>query len=124
MTQPLALIAYEKLLPGTQVANRLRDLNYRVQVVPIGHDLVKKALESRPLVVLVDLYSQASDACSAIAELRNTSETKHIPIIAFASDADSGLQDAARAAGATLVTADTTILPHLEQFLERALNVE
>ena len=31
--QPLALVLYEKLLPGTQLVNRLQDLNYRVQTV-------------------------------------------------------------------------------------------
>ena len=33
MTQPLALVVYEKLLPGTQLVNRLQDLHYRVQAV-------------------------------------------------------------------------------------------
>jgi len=27
MTQPLALVFYEKLLPGSQLVNRLQDLN-------------------------------------------------------------------------------------------------
>ncbi len=33
MTQPLALVFYEKLMPGSQLVNRLQDLNYRVQAV-------------------------------------------------------------------------------------------
>ena len=33
MTQPLALVLYERLLPGSQLVNRLQDLNYRVQVI-------------------------------------------------------------------------------------------
>ena len=33
MTQPLALVLYEKLLPGSQLVNRLQDLNYRVQTI-------------------------------------------------------------------------------------------
>ena len=33
MTQPLALVLYEKLLPGSQLVNRLQDLNYRVQAI-------------------------------------------------------------------------------------------
>jgi hypothetical protein len=28
MTQPLALVYYEKLMPGSQLVNKLRDLNY------------------------------------------------------------------------------------------------
>src|SRR5262245_49139849 len=33
MTEPLALVVYEKLLPGSQLVNRLQDLKYRVQTV-------------------------------------------------------------------------------------------
>ena len=33
MTEPLALVVYEKLLPGSQIVNRLQDLNYRVQTI-------------------------------------------------------------------------------------------
>src|SRR2546423_14440364 len=33
MTQPLALVFYESLMPGSQVVNRLQDLKYRVQTI-------------------------------------------------------------------------------------------
>jgi len=33
MHRPLALVFYEKLLPGTQVVNRLHDLKYLVKVL-------------------------------------------------------------------------------------------
>ena len=33
MTRPLALVFYEKFMPGSQLVNRLQDLNYRVRVV-------------------------------------------------------------------------------------------
>ena len=42
MTQPLALVLYEKLLPGSQLVNRLQDLNYRVQVIPDAEKLVRE----------------------------------------------------------------------------------
>ena len=40
MTQPLALVVYEKLLPGSQLLNRLQDLNYRVQAIANADSLV------------------------------------------------------------------------------------
>ena len=30
MLQPLAIVFYERLMPGSQLVNRLQDLNYRV----------------------------------------------------------------------------------------------
>jgi CheY-like chemotaxis protein len=56
--------------------------------------------------------------------LRQHEATAHIPVIAFSSANNLGLQDAARAAGATLVVHDTGILVHLEQLLQQALQVD
>lgn len=115
---------YEKLLPGTQLVNRLQDLKYRVRAVTDASTLVARARQDKPMVVLADIISSRHDVCSLIACLRQTSETQHIPVIAFASDDAAGLQEAARAAGATLVAGDAAILNHLPQLLDQALRVE
>jgi len=124
MTQPLALVIYEKLLPGTQLVNRLQDLNYRVRAVMDSNNLVNVARQEKPMLVLADLESTKSDVCKVIAELRNDAATQHIPVIAIAREGDPALLKAAQAAGATLVAGDTAILNHLSQFLDRALHVE
>ena len=124
MTQPLALVVYEKLLPGTQLVNRLQDLNYRVRAVTDANALVAIARQEKPMLVLADLESTRNDICRVIAELRNDASTQHIPVIAVAKEGDSSLQKAAQAAGATLVAGETAILSHLSQFLDRALQVE
>jgi hypothetical protein len=69
MTEPLALVFYEKLLPGTQLVNRLQDLKYRVQTVSDADSLVECAQESKPMVVLADLISTKNNVCNAIARL-------------------------------------------------------
>ena len=33
MSQPLAVVFYERLMPGSQLVNRLQDLNYRVLAI-------------------------------------------------------------------------------------------
>ena len=124
MTQPLALVVYEKLLPGTQLVNRLQDLNYRVRAVTDSNTLVAIARQEKPMLVLADLQSTRNDICRVIAELRNDASTQHIPVIAVAKEGDSSLQKAAQAAGATIVAGETAILSHLSQFLDRALQVE
>lgn len=124
MTRPLALVVYEKLLPGTQLVNRLQDLNYRVHVVTPSDDLTACAEQGKAMVVLVDLASSNSDVCAMIARLRHNPGTRHIPVLGFADEQATGLQSAAKAAGATLVVTDTAILTHLPQFLDQALEVE
>ena len=121
---PLAIVFYEDLMPGSQLVNRLQDLQYRVQVVTEPDKLIPCARSAGPMFILADLVSSGADVCALIKKLRGSPATAHVPVIAFADDADEALQTAARAAGATLVVADSAILTHLGQFIERALQVE
>ena len=124
MTEPLALVLYENLLPGSQLVNRLQDMKYRVQTVPDAGKLVESAEQTKPIVVLADLESTRQDVCAAIARLRQNPATRHLPVIAFGGESTPGLHAAAQAAGATLLVSQSAILTHLPQFLEQALRVE
>jgi CheY-like chemotaxis protein len=124
MTQPLALVLYEKLLPGSQLVNKLQDLRYRVQTLADAARLVEWAAQAKPMLVLADLESSHNNVCAVIKQLRQNSATKHLPIIAFHGENAAELHAAAQAAGATLIASDTAILTHLAQFLEQALQVE
>ena len=83
MTQPLALVLYEKLLPGSQIVNRLQDLNYRVQTIADAGRLVECAEQAKPMLVLADLESTRNDVCAALARLKQNAATRHLPVIAF-----------------------------------------
>jgi CheY-like chemotaxis protein len=124
MTEPLALVLYEKLLPGTQLVNRLQDMNYRVRAVTDPGALQACARQEKPMVLLADVVSTRDDICAAIGRLKQDRETLHIPVIAFAPDDAAELQAAARKAGATLVVSEAAVLNHLSQFLQQALHVE
>jgi len=124
MTQPLALVLYEKLLPGSQIVNRLQDLNYRVEVVTDPALLANAAEHSKPLLVLADLESTRQNVCAALGSLKQNPATKHLPLIAFTGQNAQDLQAAAQAAGITLVVTEAAILNHLPQLLEQALHVE
>jgi CheY-like chemotaxis protein len=124
MTQPLALVVYEKLLPGTQLVNRLQDLSYRVRAVTDPNTLLACAQQEKPMLVLADLESSRNDICKIISELKRDPSTQHIPVIAVAAEGAVDLLNAASAAGATLVAGETAILSHLAEFLDQALQVE
>ena len=123
MTQPLALVVYEKLLPGTQLVNRLQDLNYRVQVLSNPETLVACAETETPMLVLADLTSTHLDVCAVIGRLHQNPGTSHIPVIAFGPDIAADLQQAALDAGAIIATSETAVLSHLSELLEQALHL-
>ena len=124
VTLPLALVYYEDLIPGSQLVNRLQDSKYRVQVVPKLNELFDCASNAGPMLIFTDLAPRSGDVCAVVRKLRNEKSTAHIPVIGFADDDDETLQVAGRAAGATLVVADSVILTHLGQFIEQALQIE
>ena len=122
MTQPLAVVFYAKLLPGTQLVNRLQDLNYRVRAVTDAKTLAAAVRQEMPMLVVADLSSSREDVCAAIRQLMQGPDTRHIPVIGFAPDSD--LQAGRGALQATLIVSETAIVNHLPQFLEQALRVE
>lgn len=121
MTQPLALVWYEKLLPGGKLVNQLQDLGYRVLTAPDISALTACAEQEKPMVVFLDLAAQQARVPEIIARLKKNPATSHLPVIAFADDKEAALQAAARDAGATLVVSEVAVLSHLGQLLERAL---
>ena len=124
MTKPLALVYYERLMPGTQLVNRLQDLGYRVLTLTEPSLLIETARKERPLVALVDLMTNRANICSIIKEMKEDEETTHIPVVGFAAQRDQKLHAEAAKAGATLVAYDDALLPQLPHLLEHALRVE
>ena len=123
MSEPLALLVYEKLLPGGQLVNQLQDRGYRVQPLADPGDLTR-AIEQKPMLVFMDLEPKTDQACAAIRRLKNDPSTAHIPVIAIAPHTREELVENAREAGAKLVVYDNAILVHLDQFLEQALQLD
>lgn len=124
MTQPLALVLYEKLLPGSQLVNRLQDLNYRVQSVSDTSLLVPSCEQAKPMLVLADLRAGHKDICAAISRLKQNAATQHVPVIAFGEDPGPEVQQSALDSGATLIVSESALLHHLPQCLDQALSVE
>ena len=124
MTQPLAVVFYERLMPGSQIVNRLQDLNYRVQAVTELEALPAAARSEPPMLVIADLESGGNTVCHTIAGLKADDATKHIPILAFARESSPELMAAAQAAGATLVVSEAAMAGYLPQLLSQVLQVD
>ena len=124
MTKPLALVFYERLMPGSQLVNRLQDLGYRVLAITEAALLIETAKRERPMLAFVDLVTNRANICSIIKDMKGNEETGHIPVVGFAAQGDQRLHNEAMQSGATLVASDDALLPQLPHLLEHALQVD
>ncbi|MBN8247585.1 MAG: hypothetical protein J0L84_09095 [Verrucomicrobia bacterium] len=124
MTKPLAIVFHETLLPGSQIANRLSDLGWRVQTVTVAASVLDVIRREKPMLLIAELALRHGDFCGVIGELKRDAALAHIPVIGFTPQQNRKLQDDAVAAGARLVTANSAVLDQLPQLLEYALAVE
>jgi len=122
--QPLALVAYQKLMPGSQLANRLQDLQYRVHVVNDLDQLLRVARTEKPMVILADFTFGEVDVCTTVTALKQHPITSHLPVVVFVPDALQPQEALARAAGAKVVCSHSALQVHLPQLLEQALQLE
>src|SRR5512138_2139616 len=107
MMEPLALLLYQKLLPGSQLVNRLQDLRYRVQSLTTATGLTEIAEKSLPMVLLVDLAVPSPETLTELRRLHKNPATQHIPIIAFGVSDAASSQQAALDAGVTLMVSES-----------------
>jgi PleD family two-component response regulator len=124
MTKPLAIIHYERLMPGSQLVNRLQDLGYRVLTVTEAGQLVATTRKEKPMVAILDLGTKKADICAIIQEIKTDKETEHVPVIGFAAAKDQKLHAEATRCGAALVAFDDALLPQLPHLLEHALRID
>lgn len=124
MTKPLAIVFHETLLPGSQIANRLTDLGWRVITVNIAASVLELVRREKPMLLVAELGLRHGDFCGVIQELKRDPEIAHIPVMGYTGLRQQTLRNDAIAAGARLVTADTAILEQLPQLLDHALAVE
>ena len=123
MSKPLALVYYANLLPGSQLANRLRDLGYSVQSLNTVAALAPACERDKPLLLVAEL-SPADQVCAAVAQLKSNAATQHISVLAFAAPHDEAIQAKAREAGVNLLAGTAAVVEHLPQLLDQILNVE
>jgi CheY-like chemotaxis protein len=123
VSKPLAILYYSNLMPGSQLANQLLDLGYRVQTVTDMVGLTELCQKEKPLLVVAEILA-GSPACSYVARLRKEPSTAHIPVLGYTPALDPSLQTQAREAGVTLLAGNAAVTEHLPRLLDQVLQVE
>ncbi len=124
MSSPLVMLFYEKLMPGSQMVNRLQDLGYRVASVTQIDKLIHEVRQQHPMALVADLYSKQGAVASSIQSLKEDLETQHIPILAFAAVDQEELHEKARVAGAKLIAGEEAVLDQLPHLMEHLLEID
>ena len=120
----MAIVFYERLLPGSQVVNRLTDIGYRVQAIHTAAEVPQVVEKLLPMVLVADLVVRAGDFSSVISLLKKSETTKHVPVLGFCDPKKTKVVEAALASGANLVAGDAGILEQLPQLLEHVLALD
>ena len=117
------MVFYERLMPGSQLMNRLQDLNYRVLAVNNLALLAATVARETPLLLLVDLAAHG-EVCAAIEKIKASPATSHLPVIAFAPDHEPERLAAAKKAGANFTIGESALASHLPQLLDQAVHLD
>lgn len=124
VTRPLAIVFYEKLLPGSRVGHRLADMGWRVHEVKLAADLALQVRAQRPVLVVAELGLRTGDLCPVLAELKADPDTSHVPVLGYGDPKNTKLTDAALSAGVRLVAAEAGLLDQLPQLVDHVLAVD
>lgn len=95
----LILIVEDNEMNADMLSRRLRRKGYEVTVAGDGEAGVRKALQVRPQLILMDLSLPIMDGWTATRQLRADPRTSKIPVIALTAHAIVGDREKALGAG-------------------------
>ena len=121
---PVLLLAADDLMFPSRIREAVRPLGYTLRVAASAAAVRDNARSEPPLAILVNLNARRLDAAGLIRDLKADAATRAIPLLAFAGHVETAKNDAARAAGADMVAANSSVSLHLPKLLARLLSGE
>jgi len=121
MPQPVAIHVFDNVILGTGVNDNLGKLGYDVQRLDNASELPARAAELKPFLIVIDLTIRIGDANGAIQAVKRDASLQHVRVIAYGDHQNEALLEAARRAGADVVTSNTAVASHLDEVVQQAL---
>lgn len=119
--QPIAIHVFDNLMLGMGVNSNLEKLGYEVHRLDNASLLAQKAAEIKPFLVLIDLTTKMGDCNATIRAIKADVSLKHIRLLAYGDHQNEALLEAARQAGADVVTSNNAVASHLDEVVQQAL---
>lgn len=116
---PIPVVAVVRdLFFAVRIRDTLAARGYTVAVAKTA-EAVRAAVATPPALLVIDLAFAGIDPPGLIASLKGDPTTAAIPILAFGSHLDHAARDAAKAAGADRVVANSKLAEDLPALAER-----
>jgi len=113
------LAVVEDLMFTVKIADAAKRAGLEVEFVKSERDVIEKATEEKPLLVILDLNFEAVQPLKLISRMKSDGETKQISLIGYLSHVQGELKQQAQEAGANIVMARSAFSQNLQQILKR-----
>lgn len=123
MQKKKVLAVVEDLLFTVKINEAAKRVGLDVEFVKSEPDVLQKAKDDKPLLIIVDLNCSCVDPVPLIENLKSTPETKPISLIGYLSHVQGELKQKAQEAGANIVMARSAFSQNLQQILKRHAGV-
>jgi PleD family two-component response regulator len=113
------LAVVEDLMFTVKIADAAKRAGLEVEFVKSERDVIDKATEEKPLLVILDLNFEAVQPLQLISKIKSDGEMKQISVIGYLSHVQGELKQQAQEAGANIVMARSAFSQNLQQILKR-----
>ena len=113
------LAVVEDLLFTVKISDAAKRAGLEVEFVKSERDVIDKATQEEPLLIILDLNFSAVQPLKLISKLKSNSEMKQISVIGYLSHVQGELKQQAQEAGANIVMARSAFSQNLPQILKR-----
>ncbi len=117
------LAVVDDLLFTVKINDAAKRIGLDVEFIKNEKDLLDKAKDDKPLLVILDLNANSIQPVHAIEKLKGNASLKTISIIGFVSHVQGELKQKAQDAGANMVMARSAFSQNLQQILRRHAGV-
>ena len=113
------LAVVEDLLFTVKISDAAKRAGLDVEFVKSERDVIEKATQEKPLLIILDLNFSAVQPLKLISKVKSNGEMKQISVIGYLSHVQGELKQQAQDAGANIVMARSAFSQNLQQILKR-----
>jgi PleD family two-component response regulator len=113
------LAVVEDLMFTVKIADAAKRAGLEVEFVKSERDVLEKATNEKPLLIILDLNFTAVQPLELISKVKSDGEMKQISVIGYLSHVQGELKQQAQEAGANIVMARSAFSQNLQQILKR-----
>jgi PleD family two-component response regulator len=117
------LAVVDDLLFTVKISDAAKRAGLEAEFVKSEKDVIEKASEDKPLLIILDLNNSSVQPLELISKLKGDGDLRHISLIGYLSHVQGELKQKAQEAGANIVMARSAFSQNLPQILKRHAGV-